>query len=87
MTSTVRPSQSWIMFCYLAFGVAVAMMTLGIVMIGENWWMRGFFAMAALLLVQACFCLSKSLRDAHEFSLFHNKIEDARTEKLLREHV
>ena len=74
------------MFCYLSFGVAVAMMALGIVMIGGNWWMRGFFAMAALLLVQACFCLSKSLRDAHAFGLVHNRIEDARAEKLLREH-
>ena len=61
-----RPNQSWIAFCYIAFGTAVGMMALGIALIGDDWWKRGFFAMAALLLVQSCFSLAKTLRDAHE---------------------
>ena len=86
-TLIARPSQSWILFCYVAFGASVAMMAIGVAMIGETWWMRGFFAMAALLLIQSCFRLAKTLRDAHESGLFHHRLEDARTEKLLREHA
>ena len=43
--------------------------------------------MVARLVARARFCLAKTLRDAHESGLFHHRLEDARTEKLLREHA
>ena len=41
--------------------------------------------MAVLLLIQACFTLAKSLRDVHEAGRFINRLDSARTERLLRE--
>jgi hypothetical protein len=35
------------------------------------------------MVVQSCFTLAKTLRDVHETSRMINRIEEARTEKLL----
>ena len=35
------------------------------------------------VVVQSCFALSKNIRDVHEASRMINRIEEARTEKLL----
>ena len=43
------------------------------------------YAMAALMLVSSTIILTKSLRDQDEATRFHNKLEEARTEKLLME--
>lgn len=82
-----QPSQNWVSFTYISFGVSLLMMAAGVVMLGDNWWIRGYFLMAALLLTQSCFSLSKAIRDMHEARQFHNRLEEARTEKLLRETV
>ena len=46
---------------------------------------KGFYAVAALMLVHTTVSLTKTLRDAEESGKMINKIEDARTEKLLME--
>lgn len=86
-TQIGQPSQSWVLFSYLSFGVAVVAIAAGVAMLGENWWIRGYFAIAAVLLVQSCFSLAKTLRDIHESGIFINRIEDAKTERLLRDHA
>jgi hypothetical protein len=37
------------------------------------------------MLVQSCITLTKTLRDNHEATKFLNRVEDARTERLLME--
>jgi hypothetical protein len=44
---------------------------------------KGFYAMAAIMLVHTSITITKTLRDAEEASRFINRIEDAKTEKLL----
>ena len=78
-----RPTSAWIAFGYISFGIAVVMIAGGILLLPMDWWVKGYFAMAALLLVQSCFALAKNMRDVHEASRFINRIEIARTEKLL----
>jgi hypothetical protein len=36
-----------------------------------------------VMVVQSCFTLAKNIRDLHEASRIFNRIEEARTEKLL----
>ena len=85
MPAIERPTSAWIVFGYLSFGLALAMMAAGILLLPMDWWVRGYFAMGVVLLVQACFALAKNLRDVHEAGRFINRIETARTERLLRE--
>lgn len=44
---------------------------------------KGFYSMAAIMLVHTSITLTKTLRDNQESGRLINKIEDAKTEKLL----
>ncbi len=55
----------------------------GIFALPLDWWIRAYFAMGVAMLVQSAFTLSKTIRDLHETNRMINRIEEARTEKLL----
>lgn len=77
-------SPAWSLYCCVSFVVAVIMMGIGIsVMPGETW-IRAYFAMSAMLLTGSTFTLAKMLRDRHEAQRLHQRIEEAKTEQLLK---
>jgi hypothetical protein len=47
--------------------------------------MKGYFAIGTLMLVQSCITLTKTIRDVQESAKLVNRIEDAKTERLLME--
>lgn len=79
----IKHSENWTIFTFVSFGVAAVMMGLGIYNLEANFSTKGFYAMASILLVHSAVTLTKTLRDRDEAAKFHNKIEDAKTEKLL----
>lgn len=81
----LRPSNAWNMFTYLSFGIAAAMMAGGIYFLEASFAAKGFYAMAALMLVHTTVSITKALRDTEEAQRLHNKIDEARTERLLME--
>jgi hypothetical protein len=78
-------APAWVFFTYVSFAGSLAMLTLGIVMLPLDLWMRAFLFMGMLMLVQSCITMTKTQRDLHEGARLMNRIEDARTEKLLME--
>ncbi len=80
-----KPSSAWTMFTYLNFVVAAVMMGGGIFFMEATFAAKGFYAMAALMLVSSTAAITKSIRDAEESQRLHNKIDEARTERLLME--
>ena len=78
-------SPAWIVFCYVSFGVALATMLLGVWLTPIDLALKGFFSMGVLFLTGSCFTLAKTLRDEHEARRFHNRLDEAKTERLLRE--
>jgi hypothetical protein len=80
-----KPSNSWSLFTYLQFAIASSMMAGGIFFLEASFAAKGFYAMAAILLVSSTAAITKSIRDAEESGRLHNKIEDAKTERLLAE--
>ena len=80
-----KPSSAWTMFTYLNFGVAAVMMGGGIYFMEASFAAKGFYAMAALMLVSSTVGITKAIRDKEEADRFHNKLEEARTERLLAE--
>jgi hypothetical protein len=80
-----RTAPAWVFFTYVSFAGSLAMLTLGIVMLPLDLWMRAFLFMGMLMLVQSCITMTKTQRDLHEGARLMNRIEDARTEKLLME--
>ncbi len=84
--SSTHDSPAWIFFQYVSFAVALLMMIGGIFILESNMWMKGYMAMSAVLLVNSSITLSKTLRDNFETKKFHNRIEEARQEKLLKDY-
>ena len=59
------------------------MIGIGVAFMPMDVWMKGFLAMAVILLVQSCITMTKTLRDNEEAGKLVNRIEDAKTERLL----
>ena len=81
----VKNSNAWNQFTLLSFGIAIVMNAGGIYFLEASFAAKGFYAMSALMLVHTAISATKTLRDADEAGRMVNKIEDARTEKLLME--
>jgi hypothetical protein len=76
-------SQSWIVFTYVSFVAALAMVVGGIVLMPLDLAMKGYLTMGIVMLVQSCITLTKTIRDNDETGKLVNRIEDAKTERLL----
>lgn len=81
--ATPKNSQNWTIFTVMSFAVAATMMALGIYNLEASFSAKGFYAMSAIMLVHTAVTLTKTLRDREEAAKFHNRLEDAKTEKLL----
>ena len=79
-----RPTSAFTSFSYVAFGASVLMVAGGIAYLPLDWWVRGYFAIGVAMIIQSCFTLAKNIRDIHESSRMINRIDEARTERLLR---
>jgi hypothetical protein len=76
-------SHSWIVFTYVSFAAAVAMVIGGVVLMPLDLPMKGYLAMGVIMLIQSCITLTKTIRDNDEAGKLVNRIEDAKTERLL----
>lgn len=86
MTNTETANQhssAWVTFTYGSFVASAAMVAVGILFMPIDFWMKGYFAMGVVMLVQSCVTATKTMRDVHENRRMVNRIEDARTERLL----
>lgn len=78
-------SNAWNMFTIISFIVAAGMMAGGIYFLEASFAAKGFYSMSALMLVHTTVSITKTLRDREESQRLHNRIEDAKTERLLKE--
>ena len=70
----------------LSFAVALAAVTVGIVYLPADPWVRGFLGIAVLYVTTSAFTLAKCVRDKQESLTVVNRVDQARLEKLLAEH-
>ncbi len=75
-------TMAWISFC-IAFLGGLA----GIWLLEGSMAVKGFLAIAFIFTVSSCFTLAKVIRDKHEEDQMVNRVEKAKTEKLLNEYV
>lgn len=79
-------SASWILFTKVSFLVSLTGMSIGISMLPLEIWAKGYLGMGLFFLVNSTICVSKTLRDKHEFDRIINRVEEAKTEKILKEY-
>lgn len=85
MSYAPKVSSAWNLFTYAMFAIAAVMMAGGIWALEASFSAKGYYAMSALMLVYTTAGMTKSLRDKEESDRIYNKLEDARTERLLAE--
>lgn len=69
-----------------SFAVALAAVSLGILYLDADAWVRGFLAIAVLYLTTSAFTLAKVIRDRQEAGQIVSRVDQARLEKLLADH-
>jgi len=79
----LKHSPAFVAFCYASFVASVVMLGGGVLFMPIDHWMKGFLAMGVAMLVQSCITVTKTVRDNHEAEKLLNRIEDAKTERLL----
>ena len=80
---SVTHSPAWVSFTYASFAVSLGMVGLGILFLPLEIWIKGYFAMGIIMLVQSTVTVTKTARDVQESSKLVNRIEEAKTERLL----
>ena len=78
-------TAGWLTFTYASFALAAFMVGLGVWALPADLWVKGYMMMASVFLCGSTFTLAKTVRDEHEAKRFANRIEEAKTEKLLME--
>jgi hypothetical protein len=76
-------SASWVTFTYASFAASLGMVALGILFLPVDLATRGYMAIGMLMLVQSSITVTKTMRDQHEGTRLHKRIEEARVEELL----
>lgn len=79
-------SGSWITFTKMSFLVSLGAMVFGIVMLPLDLWAKGYLGMGLFFMVSSTISVSKTMRDKHEFDRIINRVEEAKTEKILKEY-
>ncbi len=85
MNANYNETPAWKYFTIATWIISAAMMAGGIFFLEASFSAKGFYAMSALMLVHTTVSVTKTFRDQVEADKLINKIEDARTERLLME--
>lgn len=78
-------SLAWRVQVWLAFLISTAMLTGGIALLPVELWIKGYLAMGAIFCIGSTVSLVKTIRDAHEAKRYENRLEKAKSHKLLKE--
>jgi len=78
-------SKSFYNMAWIAFAISFVGMIVGLIYMEADMSVKGFLGMSYLFSLTSCFTVAKVVRDRHESERFVNKVEHAKTEKLLTE--
>ncbi len=78
-------TAAWRFQTWASFILALGATSLGVAALPGNIWLKAFLGLGLWFTVSSSFALAKALRDSHEAEKLTNKIEDAKTEQILRE--
>jgi hypothetical protein len=78
-------SKSWVSFVKICFAASILSMAAGILLMPTELWVKAYFSMGTLMVVASSIMLSKTMRDEFESEKLHHRINEARTEQMLRD--
>jgi len=83
MNETSNHSGAWVSFTYANMMGSLALTLGGLFFLPIDLWIKGYMLMGIVMVTSSTVILSKTIRDKQESAKLVNKIEEARTEKLL----
>ncbi len=78
-------SDGWLFFVKAAFVISLITTVAGILFMPVSLMTKGYFALSSLFMLSATITMSKTMRDEHESKRLINKINDAKTSKIINE--
>lgn len=87
-TSSTKPptTNAFYVQAAVSFGVAIVSVTIGLLYLPVDAWVRAFLGIGLLYAVTSAFTLAKVIRDRQEDTYLVSRVDQARLEKLLAEH-
>lgn len=79
-------SAGWVVQAWASFIISVAALTIGIINLPVDSWVKGYMAMGLAFTVGSTINVSKTTRDMHEAKRLTARLDEARVEKILNEH-
>lgn len=79
-------STGWVVQAWASFVVSVVAMTVGILNLPVNSWVKGYMGMGLAFTVGSTISMAKTTRDNHEAKKLTTRLDEARVEKLLSDH-
>ncbi|CEO39526.1 hypothetical protein C0Z01_10830 [Photobacterium kishitanii] len=80
-----KQDNYWLNYAKATFIIAAIAMIISIIKLPGDLIVKGYYSICSLFLVSATITLSKAIRDNTESNQLINKIEQAKTAKLLNE--
>src|SRR5262245_9052011 len=91
MTTPVQSKSPTTAACFaqaaISFAISSSTVVVGIVFLPVDEWVRAFLGIGVLYTISSAFTLSKVIRDRQEEVSVSGRVERARVDKLLAEHV
>ncbi len=79
-------STGWIVQTWASFVLSVGAMSVGILNLPVDNWVKGYMGMGLAFTVGSTISMAKTTRDNHEAKRLTARVDEARVEKLLSEH-
>ncbi len=85
-SGSLNPHTSgWNFLVWAGFILSFGATAIGLISAPLDIWVKSFLGMGILFITVSCFSLAKTLRDQHEQRKLVNRVNEARTERLLAE--
>lgn len=84
--STPSTTNAFFVQAGISFGIALLSVSVGLLYLPVDPWVRGFLALGLLYTVTSAFTLAKVIRDRQEDTYLVSRADQARLDKLLAEH-
>ena len=80
-------TTAWRFQVWLSFLLSFGMSIVGVLMLPDaGFWIKGFMIMGLIFTVGSSFSLAKTIRDDHESQKIINRVNEAKTAKILQEY-
>ncbi|ABC33223.1 uncharacterized protein conserved in bacteria [Hahella chejuensis KCTC 2396] len=80
-------SKGWLFYVKSSFVIALAAVGAGIFFMPVDLLIKGYFSISTLFLISSTITLSKTMRDEHESHRLIHKINEAKTNQMLRDYA